>query len=221
MKNTINFSFDLQYQQVQYRNSLTDITIEFRKKANGTYCKPRLDGTSLKFVIKNMQTELILTNPREANESNEDLLEIGMLLESIFESLWSQKILDEDECSLICDKIDKLAKMWTTLFNLHEWNNSCHVLHKHVPYYLQRYGNLYFFNQESVESKIGRNKIFLKQTASKSSNNTTALLQFDNRRLERIETIVLQKMKVPCKCGKTDHSRTSSKKCILNTNFSY
>jgi hypothetical protein len=187
---------------------------EFKTKRTGEYCKPRLDGATTKFVVMNISSLIFRTNS-ESNSSWSQVQEFGTLLKKILLTLWSGDVLNVEESEQLKKNIHKFATLWTTsVFTLHSWNNSCHVLHKHVPTYLDMYGNLAKYSQEHVESEIGRMKNFLRQTSSKSKTNTKELLQFDNRKLDRLETIIARSEKPPCSaCKGTDHSRTSSKKC--------
>lgn len=170
----------------------------------------------MRFIIANIGEKLIYTKDREQLDNTQKLRELSILYHIIIDTLWNRETLNEQQFNIICDQINKFAELWIHLFGLCSWNNSCHILHKHIPYYVKNHGNLYKFSQENVESQIKRNKTFLQQTASRSNDNTTALMQFDNRKLDRLNDLLNEKEKKPCKhCNTNDHSTRRSKRCKL------
>lgn len=198
----------------EVRKILANKNWEFKTKKTGEYCKPRLDGATMKYVVMNVAT-LIFRRRMESNEIWGQIQQLGLLLKKILSTLWRENDFNLEEKEQLKKDIDTFATLWTqSVFTLHSWNNSCHVLHKHVPKYLDLYGNLGKYSQEHVESEIGRMKNFLRQTSNKSKTNTKELLQYDNRKLDRLEEILERKKKPACNaCNGSDHSRRSSKKC--------
>jgi hypothetical protein len=179
--------------------------------------KPNLDGTTLKWIMKNLPKKLIFAKFAAKPEATSTLKDLGCTLTVLFDTLWSSKVLNSEEQVVLKSQIEKLAELWTLVFAIRSWNNSCHVLHKHVMNYIALYGNIYKFSQEHVEGKIGRMKTFLKQTASKSATNTKSLMEFDNRKLNKLESSISKTTHRQCRsCSGTDHYRRSSKKCRLN-----
>lgn len=200
----------------ELRALMKNNNFNFKSKNNGIINKPKLDGGSIKFIIANLGEKLIYRKPHEEVDYTNELRQLSILFHIIIDTLWSRRTLNEQEFNILSDQINQFADLWIIVFNLHTWNNSCHILHKHVPYYLKMHGNLYKFSQEHVESQIGRMKTFLKQTASRSKDNTNEIMLFDNRKLDRLDDLLNSKQKPPCKhCNTNDHSKRTSKRCKL------
>lgn len=193
---------------------LHDKSFKFETKSPTQFRKPRLDGATLKHIMRNANEQLIFSIYKEDPQKTAKLRELTTILTKLISDLWSEKEIGEQEQQELEVNLSKFSNLWLNVFNLQTWNNSCHILCKHVPLYTRLYGNIYRFSQENVESQVGRNKNFLKRTASKSSNNVGELLQFDNRKLDRLEHSLSKYAIISCvDCGAHNHQSKRSKKC--------
>lgn len=166
----------------EVRKLLRNKNFRFKYK-DGLLAKPNIDGKTMKNIIMNLPETLILTKHGEKSHLQKALKDLGCNLVVIYETLWMSRLLNKDEQEILKSQIAKFGELWILLFPRNSWNNSCHVLHRHVMHYVSLYGSIYHFSQEHVEGQIGRMKTFLKQTASKSLSNTKAVMEYDNRKL--------------------------------------
>ena len=115
-------------------------------------------------------------------------------------------------------QIESWAQKWTVRF-ANSFNNSCHIMWRHVPDYLRKYHNIYMFSQQGVEGLVKlvkrTNNLGVCSSAELSSN----YMVVEGWCVLRVWDTAKQMMQTKChSCGKIGHSRRSSKLCVYYKN---
>lgn len=173
--------------------------------------KPNLTGDQTYKVIDKLP-ELLFYAPKEQQNHYKLKQELLTLHNSIFLKL-RQKTLNTEEISALTHDIKRWGVVWMLCFPK-GMSNSCHITWHHLPDYLAKFGGLFDFSQEAVESLVKLVKQNGANIMKSSKTISKLILEKDARRVVRLPFKLQDLKNKKCKsCGQTGHSRISNKMC--------
>lgn len=123
-----------------------------------------------------------------------------------------QRQFEPEQLNELCQQIHLWGKNWILRF-AGTFVNSCHVVWKHVPFYLKMYGDIYRFSQQGVEGMVKQIKR-MRNGVFANINLAAEYMAKESRKLAGLFERKNDDSNTYCKwCNVAGHSRRSSKDC--------
>ena len=176
--------------------------------------KPNFSGGQTERILKRL-TELVMYKPGEPDVSRQQKLEVVTLHQQLFWTyLRKQHNYTPEQATALTVLINKWAQMWMLRFK-ESFTNSCHVVYRHVPCYVEMYSNIYKFSQQGVEHCIQNIQNHSVHHVRNTAKITQEIMNMDNRRLVRLPENLAEIVATVCEsCEQRGHVRTTSNECL-------